>query len=285
MDLHAITHALGGYWRNGQGHAPCPVCQPERRRDQNALSLTQADGKALLHCFKSNCAFADIARAAQFPRDAVRIDPEAQREHERKQAAYAAEKLSKARSLWHAAKPIRGTKAEVYLRGRGITAPLPATLRFMPDIYHMPSAKHCAAMVADVSSGGVHRTFFDKQGNRLTRSAKMMLGPCAGGAVRLSEGAGHLVVREGIETGLSLLSGLLRGPADVWAALSTSGIKSLTLPDIPGRLTIATDGDVPGHKAGKVLANRAAALGWRVSLLPAPEGMDWNDVLMKGGKA
>jgi len=34
------------------------------------------------------------------------------------------------------------------------------------------------------------------------------------------------------------------------------------------------------------LASRAEALGWRVMLLPAPDGRDWNDVLAgKGGAA
>ncbi|MGB7271211.1 MAG: toprim domain-containing protein [Albidovulum sp.] len=135
-------------------------------------------------------------------------------------------------------------------------------------------------------TGGVHRTFFEKSGERIARNAKMMLGPCAGGTVRLSEVDGPLVVSEGIETGLSLLSGLLRGPATVWAALSTSGLKSLALPLKPGRLTIASDGDQPGREAASALASRAEALGWRVSLLPAPDRRDWNDVLaLKGGAA
>jgi DNA primase len=83
-----------------------------------------------------------------------------------------------------------------------------------------------------------------------------------------------------IETGLSLLSGLLSGPSSVWAALSTSGLKSLNLPPDAGKLVIATDGDDPGRSAGNALANRAKALGWQVCLLPAPDGRDWNDVLM-----
>ena len=57
-------------------------------------------------------------------------------------------------------------------------------------------------------------------------------------------------------------------------------MKRLTLPDTPGRLTIATDGDDAGRAAGNDLGVRAMALGWRVSLLPAPDGRDWNDVLM-----
>ncbi|MEY8141207.1 toprim domain-containing protein [Falsihalocynthiibacter sp. CO-5D18] len=134
-------------------------------------------------------------------------------------------------------------------------------------------------MVANVSTGGIHRTYFDKRDNRLTGNTKMMLGPCAGGAVRLSEGPGPLVVVEGIETGLSLISGLLRSPMTVWATLSTSGMKALKLPFELGELIVATDGDAPGREAGNKLAHRASRLGWRVSLMPAPDGQDWNDVL------
>lgn len=34
-----LTLALGGHWHGRYGAAPCPVCQPDRRRDQNALTL------------------------------------------------------------------------------------------------------------------------------------------------------------------------------------------------------------------------------------------------------
>lgn len=221
----------------------------------------------------------EIANAANLPVEVVQMGFDEVRESEAKQATYTEAKLAKARSLWDATKPIAGTKADAYLRGRGITCDLPETLRFTPNIYHAPSASRACAMVADVSTGGVHRTYFDKQGNRLAKSAKMMLGPCAGGAVCLSDASGPLVVCEGIETGLSLLCGFLSSPATVWAALSTSGMKSLHLPLEPGKLTIATDGDEPGGRAGDALAIRARALGWNVSILPAPDGMDWADVL------
>jgi DNA primase len=95
---------------------------------------------------------------------------------------------------------------------------------------------------------------------------------------------GELVVAEGIETALSLLCGLLNGPASVGATLSTSGMRSLRLPPIPGRLTIAPDGDPPGHAAAYALAERASALGWQVSLLSPPDGLDWNDVLRREGR-
>jgi DNA primase len=60
-------------------------------------------------------------------------------------------------------------------------------------------------------------------------------------------------------------------------------MKALMLPPDIGELVIATDGDDAGRDAGDCLANRASALGWRVSLMPAPDGLDWNDVLQGGG--
>lgn len=199
--------------------------------------------------------------------------------------AYAAEQLAKARKLWTSGGPLEGSKGEAYLRSRRITCPLPAALRWAKDAYHGPSGRWLSAMVADVSTGGVHRTFFEKTGARIAGKAKMMQGPCAGGHVALSNCAGQLVVCEGIETGLSLLCGLLDGPARVWATLSTSGMRALELPQTVGSLAIAADGDAPGKEAANALANRATALGWKVSLLPAPDGLDWNDVLILKGTA
>lgn len=287
MDAYTITHLIGGSYRNGRGQAPCPVCQPERRRDQAALSIREGDnGKLLLHCFKEGCSFVEIANAVDLPLGDIQIDFEAQREREAKQAASAAKKLKSARDMWNRANPVNGTKAESYLRGRGITCDLPDSLRFVPDLYHAPSGAWCCAMIANVEpTGGIHRTYFDKQGNRLPKSAKMMLGPCSGGAVVLSQGAGPLVVCEGLETGLALLSGLLSDRATVWSALSTSGMIGLKLPPNPHKLVIASDGDAAGKEASDKLAMRATALGWQVSLLPAPDGKDWVDVLKLRGAA
>ncbi|WP_120632209.1 toprim domain-containing protein [Ruegeria sp. EL01] len=282
MNGETLTFNLGGVWRNGRGSAPCPVCQPERRRDQAALSVSESGGTLLLYCFKGGCSFKDIATAANIPACNTRIDQEAQREAEQKRTEYQAVKLKQARGIWETSLPIERTKAEAYLRGRGITCPLPPSLRFAPDIFHGPTTSWCMAMIANVTTGAVHRTYFDKRGVRIKKSPKLMLGPCSGGAVVLSEAEGPLVVCEGIETGLSLLSGLLSGPATVWATLSTSGMKALHLPNDPSALTVATDGDPAGREAGDKLASRANALGWDVSLMPAPDGQDWNDTLKEG---
>lgn len=97
----------------------------------------------------------------------------------------------------------------------------------------------------------------------------------------LSEAQGPLVVCEGIETGLSLMSGPLGEPAEVWVALSTSGIRAQHMPPIPRRLIVAADGDPAGIEAAKALGDRAYCLGWEVFLWPAPDGHDWNDVLQE----
>ncbi|MCW3784345.1 DUF7146 domain-containing protein [Defluviimonas salinarum] len=278
-DARHITLALGGDWHGKNGNAPCPVCQPERRADQRALSLRDEGGRLLAYCHKGGCDFREIVKAVGVPLDHLASDLVAQREAEAKGADYERAQLDKARALWCRAKPITGTKGEAYLRGRGITCALPPSLRWASDLHHAPSGRWLSALVAEVSTGAVHRTFFEKTGTRITGSAKMMLGPCAGGAVPLCGGPGPIVVCEGIETGLSLCSGLLQGPATVWAALSAPGMKALRLPERPGRLIVATDGDEAGESAGRVLAGAAHARGWQVSLLPAPQGLDWNDVL------
>lgn len=213
IDPATLSRDLDGAWHRSYGTAPCPVCQPERRKDQNALTISERDGKLLLHCKKSACGFRDILIAAGVAPGTVELDQMAIANAERERAEQAAKLKARAQSLWDYAKPITGTHGETYLRGRGITCPLPKTLRWLPDTYHGNSGAYLSAMIANVTpTGGVHRTFFTKKGQRLEKSAKMMLGPCAGGAVRLSDTLGALVVCEGIETGLSLLSGLLDGP-------------------------------------------------------------------------
>ena len=283
-DARTITQSLGGKWHRRYGVAPCPVCQPEGRKGQDALTLADGASGLLLHCKKGGCTFRDILAAAGItPCTHPPPDPQARFEAERHRKAEADERAVQALRLWKEAQPIGGTIAETYLRGRGITCPLPDTLRFAPSCWHA-SAQRFPAMVAMVEgcAFAVHRTYLraDGSGKADVESAKAMLGAVAGGAVRLAGGPGPLVVAEGIETALSLASGLLRAPASIWAALSTSGIRGLHLPPQPGRLTIAADGDTAGRDAAHALATRAHGLGWAVSLLPAPDGRDWNDVLL-----
>jgi hypothetical protein len=290
-DARTLAIALGGKWYGRYGSAPCPVCQPERRKGQNALSLRDGRDRLLAHCKKSDCGFRDILAAAGVsPGDYRAPDPSILAQREAEERADREKRARQAERLWQEAQPIAGTVAAHYLRDRMITCDLPGTLRFHPACWHGPTAKRYPAMVALVEGGdafAVHRTYLspDGSGKAAIDRPKAMLGPTAGGAVRLTDGPSGLVVAEGIETALSLACGLLSGPATIWAALSTSGMQSLRLPPSPGKLTIAPDGDAAGKSAAHALAERATALGWQVSLLPAPDGRDWNDILAMKGEA
>jgi hypothetical protein len=290
IDARNLTRSLGGRWYGHYGTAPCPCCQPERQQGQNALTLTDGrNGRLVLDCKKSGCAFTDILCAAGLRMGDYRHPVPAilaQREAERR--AEAVKRAGQAKRLWREAQPIAGTPAEAYLRGRGITCELPRTLRFHPDAWHGPTARRYPAMVAAVQGSGaaaVHRTYLRPDGAAKAdiAPAKAMLGATAGGTVRLSDGPSRLVVAEGIESGLSLLCGLLDTPATVWAGLSTSGLRGLHLPAQPGRLTIACDGDTAGREAARALAKRAHGLGWTVGILDPGTGADFNDILT--GKA
>lgn len=238
-----FVELLLGNWYGRYGACACPVCQPERRKGQNALTVADGrNGRLVLDCKKCGCAFLEILAAAGLrtgdytPSDTATV---AQREREAK--AEAEKRASKAKRLWQKAQPIAGTLAETYLCARGIICALPPTLRFHPAAWHGPTARSYPAMVAAVQGAGlpaVHRTYLraDGSGKAAIDPNKMMLGAVSGGAVRLRGGASRLVVAEGIESSLSLLCGLLDAPATVWAELSTSGLRGLHLPAQPGRL-------------------------------------------------
>lgn len=292
MGARALTLALGGRWYGRYGAAPCPVCQPARRRDQNALTL--ADGRAglLLHCKRAGCGFAEVLAAAGLRARAHAVpDPIRLADALAEAKAKAARRAEAAHRLWQESQPIAGTPAETYLRRRGITCPLPDRLRFHPACWHGPSERRVPAMVARVEGGdgfAAHRTYLREDGNGkagLAGGDKLMLGAAAGGAVRLCEGPGRLAVAEGLESALSLLCGLVAGPVQVWAALSTSGMRALRLPREAGWLVIVADGDRPGRVAAHALASRAHALGWRVSLIDPGDGRDANDLLNRKGLA
>lgn len=297
-EAHRVTTALSGKWYGRYGVARCPA------HADTHPSLTIADGPTgllLLHC-KAGCNFADVLAALRWkgivegegqmpepnPAELARAQAKAERD--------AVKKEWHALALWNKAQAIAGTPAETYLRGRAITCYLPDSLRFHPSCRH-PEAGHLPALVARVEGSArfaIHRTYLrpDGRAKAEVQPSKAMLGTTAGGAVPVAFAEnGPLVVAEGIETALSLASGLVDGPATVWAALSTSGMGGLGLPSgKPHRLIVGTDGDAPGRGAGFKLAERARAEGWEVSLLSAPEGRDWNDVLMlaavkKGGEA
>jgi hypothetical protein len=291
-DARALTSALHGHWHGRYGTAACPCCQPEGRKGQDALTLADGrDGRLLAHCKKEGCRFEDILAAAGLrPGDYRAPDPVTLARRAAEERAEARRRAEQARRLWAESQPIENTPAARYLReARGIPlATLPRALRFHPEAWHGPTARRWPALVAAVQGvrlPAVHRTFLRPDGRGkagLEGGDKLALGGTAGGAVRLMDGPGPLLVAEGIETALA--AWCLRGDATAraWAALSTSGLRALRLPPQPGRLCIAADGDAPGMAAAQALAERAHASGWTVSIAAPPAGRDWNDILREG---
>lgn len=271
------------------GRAACPICQQGGHRHNPALSISRGHaGQLLLWCFKG-CGFRDVLAALQIRGivpgtvDWSPPSPEILAKIQAKAEAQNRKRALQAQSCWAETVPITGSPAQTYLQARGITCALPETLRYHPECWHCSGQRH-PALIARVDGAdrfAVHRTYLrrDGAGKASVTPNKAMLGGVKGGAVRLAQGTGVLVVCEGIETGLSLAQSLACRTPNVWAALSTSGLTALRLPAVPHHLVIAPDGDAAGRKAADCLARRADSLGWELSIMQAPDGCDFNDIL------
>jgi hypothetical protein len=187
-------------------------------------------------------------------------------------------------AIWQSAISADGSLVETYLASRGLHLPPPKTLRFHASLKH-PSAGIWPAMVALVTRGSddtplaIHRTFLahDGNGKAPVDPQKMMLGPCRGGAVRLAPPGDVLMVGEGIESSLAAMQATGH-PA--WAALSTSGLRTLDLPEDVRAVIVLADGDDPGEAAARDCAWRWKREGRRVRIARPQQGMDFNDVLV-----
>jgi putative DNA primase/helicase len=176
-----------------------------------------------------------------------------------------------------------GTLVQAYFGARGIIIPVPSAIRFHFGLKH-PTGDRWPTMVALVTRGtdgsplGIHRTFLARDGFGKAPVApnKMMLGPCRGGVVRLARLNDVLLVGEGIET---CLAAMLATGYPCWAALSTSGLRSLRLPARARDVIVLADGDDPGESAAVGAAQRWRAEGRRVRIAMPPRGLDFNDLL------
>lgn len=189
-------------------------------------------------------------------------------------------------AIWRTSQGIAGSLGETYLRSRGIALSPRPSLRFHPGLKHA-SGGVWPAMVALVLHGetgspiAIHRTFLacDGHGKAPVDPRKMMLGPCRGGVVRLGAPGDVLMVGEGIETCLAAMQATSK-PA--WAALSTSGLRSLDLPRAIAKVIVLADGDEPGEAAAQHCARRWQREGRSVRIARPPSGMDFNDLLKTG---
>ena len=132
--------------------------------------------------------------------------------------------------------PLAGTIGETYLRHRGVGDPGSPDLLFHDDLADFDSRRGWPGLVGIVRdgvgnpTGGIHRTFLLEDGSGKAPPGKKMLGPVAGGSVRLSAipADGHLGIGEGIETALSAWA-IFGIPT--WAALSAGNLRDWQWPE------------------------------------------------------
>jgi putative DNA primase/helicase len=288
MTAEALAKALGGRKAGTTWMARCPA------HDDRAPSLSIADardGKVLVRCH-AGCDQRDVIAALRargvWDRDERRPIRIARRPDQPLPAepdGDAIKRTEAALAIWRGARSAGQTPVETYLRSRGITIPIPPSIRFHAGLKH-PSSSVWPAMVALVTHGAdgtpiaIHRTFLARDGKGKARvdPVKMMLGPCRGGVVRLCEPGDALMVGEGIETCLAAMEASGR-PA--WAALSTAGLRSLDLPNAVRDAIVLADGDDPGEAAAQDCAWRWKREGRRVRIARPPRGTDFNDLLRR----
>ncbi len=193
-----------------------------------------------------------------------------------------AQRIEAARAIWRKAVPAAGTLVDVYLRSRGITAPIPPTIR-CANLKHGPTGMRLPAMVCAVQGPdrdvtGVHRTFLRLDGKAKApfTKPKLMLGRCVGGAVRLAAAGPILAIGEGIETSLTVMQ---ESGIPTWAALSTTGMVGVVLPPCVREVILCPDGDEPGSDAARAAASRFLSEGRKVRVARPPDGTDFNDLL------
>ena len=198
-----------------------------------------------------------------------------------------------ARRVWDATRPLAGTIAERYLHARGVGhVAVAPSLRFSPALTHPKAPGRFPCLVAGVQDvhGGflaVHRIYLDREGagKANVEPARASLGSTAGGAVRLGEPEhGRLLVGEGIETTAAAMA-LFDLPG--WAAIATSGLTAIELPEHVRDVVIAADKDFDGagQLAAAALTERLEAEGREVEIQLPPFIGDWNDVLLLAREA
>lgn len=205
--------------------------------------------------------------------------------------------------IWAIGRPIGNTAVALYLQGRGVRmekigAGAFSTLRYHPALAHKETSQTLPAMIARIERGdsatliGLHRTYLESVsagGKIATRKArvvpnKKMLGQHVGGAVRFAPAAETIVIAEGIETALSVMQAL---QLPTWAALSLSNLGQVELPATVNTVVLAADADAKDARNAEAQLQRAAtqyaAGGREVKIMRPPKGLDFNDLLQKGG--
>jgi hypothetical protein len=199
-----------------------------------------------------------------------------------------------ARRLIAISHPVLGSLAETYLRDRGITALRDlGSLHFHPGCYYRPrgsrGTRALPAMIASVTDvadtvTGAHRTWLrpDGAGKADIETPRRAMGDLLGNGVRFGRSGAVMAAGEGIETVLSVRSGLPSMP--MIAALSAGHLAAIRFPLELRRLYVVRDRDPAGNRARDRLIASAQACGIEAVGI-APRCGDFNDDLRQDGLA
>lgn len=278
------AYRVGPWWR-----CHCPNC------GSLALAVRDGDRGLIVKCF-TGCCRADILAALRrlglldqtAHRRASPPDPAALAHRRAAEERDRQHRAAEALDFWqHETSTASGTAVARYLRARGLSLPIPVTIRASRSWLRHPDGGTRPAMIAlveHVNYGpvAVHRTWLQTDGlaKASFRRPRLSLGPVGGGAVRLAPPGKVMLVGEGVET---TASGMLATRLPGWAALSTSGMVALVLPPLVEEVVILADHDLSGagERAARTAAARWLAEGRRVRIaLPPEPGTDFNDVLV-----
>jgi DNA primase len=194
------------------------------------------------------------------------------------------DRTEEARTIWRSAQPVRGTLAEHYLRCRGLTLPIPDSIRFTRLRYGKRGRDHPCLIAAVASPDnrlcGIQRTYLraDGSGKLDVEKPKLSLGRVKGGAIRLAPAARHMTVCEGLEDGLTLLQELGR---TVWVAAGAGFLPAMQFPPGTEAVAIGGDADTAGQDAARKAAESYQARGIRTRAFFPVEAKDFNAELMR----
>ena len=225
--------------------------------------------------------------AGEIPRVSVARERERTRKLDQAKRALAG---AYARAQWKEAVPVENTPAETYLRRRGITCPIPKSVRFgiVPlwiDLTTGKKARALPALIAacqgaDGSVAGIQRIFLQPNGHKAPLpQPKLSLGSIRGGALRLAAEAPEMIVCEGPEDGLTLQQMLPNIP--VWVALGSGNIPHMELPPGVRRILVAGDNNSAGRKAAQDACKAFRSQGRQsTTIFPDAAYGDFNDELL-----
>lgn len=289
---HQLSSVVGRSVKLQRAGREWKACCPFHQ--EKTPSFTVNDEKHFYHCFGCG-AHGDVLDFVQH-RDGVNLREAAERLGSDAMPASLRppapstqpqrDTIPEAASIWRNATTPAGTPVQAYLAHRGLTLPIPPSIRFarlkLGRCGPMPAL---VALVAspDNKAAGIQRIFLTEDGRKadLPRGkVKFSLGRITGGSIRLCPAASEMVISGSLEDGLSLMQALGRA---VWCAPGEGNLAGMVLPEAVHTVTIGADADAIGETHARKAAEAFSLEGRTVRIIrPEAPFKDFNAQLTGG---